>query len=44
MNIIIGNTMKIELEDFSDRIAQEFDFGEDRAVSLFRFLLRLFGL
>lgn len=44
MNLQIERIMRIELEDFSERIAQEFDFGEDRAISLFRFLLRLFGL
>lgn len=33
--------MRLELLDFSDKIEQEFDFGDDRSTSLFRFLLRL---
>lgn len=35
--------MRLELTDFSDKIEQEFDFGDDKSVTWFRFLLRLFG-
>lgn len=42
MNLQIA-TMKLELLDFSEKIEQEFDFGDDQKTSLFRFFLRLFG-
>lgn len=35
--------MRLELTDFSDKIEQEFDFGDDQSISWFRFLLRLLG-
>lgn len=40
----ISYAMRLELTDFSDKIEQEFDFGDDQSISWFRFLLRLFGL
>lgn len=43
MNNIIC-TMRLELTDFSEKIEQEFDFGDDKSITWFRFLLRLFGL
>lgn len=43
MNTIIYN-MKLELLDFSEKIEQEFDFGDDKSTTWFSFLLRLLGL
>ncbi len=35
--------MKMELMDFSDRIDRDFDFGDDKSMSWFAFLLKLLG-
>ncbi len=43
MNTLIYH-MKLELLDFSEKIEQEFDFGDDKSTTWFSFLLRLFGL
>lgn len=36
------NTMRLELLDFSEKIEQEFDFGDEKRISLLSFLMRLF--
>ncbi len=36
-------TMKLELLDFSERIEQEFDFGDDKSTTWLSFLVRLLG-
>jgi hypothetical protein len=36
--------MKLELLDFSEKIEQEFEFGDDQSTTWFSFLLRLLGV